>query len=124
MWAAILTHRAIPWPLISLGAIGLPEKRLKILKCIRSTFGSRLDVVDFPAVFRVSVAVIGILHCVAACVASPNRSIVAINRSSLLPYGQFGLLVGVFERVCVCHGFYCGEIYLPNVKSDSRAVAR
>ena len=37
MWIHPLTHRAIPWESVPLGAIGLPEKWLKILERIRAS---------------------------------------------------------------------------------------
>ena len=114
MRTPILAHRAIPRPLISLRTIGLPEKRLEILERIRTALRGWLDMVDLPAVIGSGVAVVGILHRVAANVASPNRFVVSFNRRSSLPYGQLGLLIGCLERVCVRHGVCGGEFILEN----------
>jgi hypothetical protein len=62
--------------------------------------------VDLPAVIGSSVAVIGILHRMAANIASPNRFVVSFNRRSSLPYGSPMLVVEADDWGTVTNTFW------------------
>ena len=110
----LLKHGAIPWVGVAFGAIHVPIQRLQVVPGIRSTLRGRLDVVNLPAVFRIGVAVLGILHHFAASIVPPNLLVVSLNRFACRPDLQLGCFIGAFERVLVCHGVGSGESFLPN----------
>ena len=118
MRTTVLEHGAIPRVSVTLRAVDLPIQRLKIVPRIRSFLRGWLDVVDLPAIFRVGVTMLGILHNLAANIVPPNFLIVVRDWFALRPNFQLGRLIGSFERVCVCHGVCGGDFILENDQGE------
>src|SRR6266496_5221005 len=71
-------------------SIVIPLKRLKVTEIVGTAFRDRLDMVYFPTVFGVSVAIVGKLHWLPAHIVAPHIRVITVDSLPFLPNGTDG----------------------------------
>lgn len=76
---------ATPWISVAFRAVVFPLKRLEIGQIVRTSFCNRFNVVNFPTVLGICVAMVRKFHWFSALVIPPDRPIISFDRTPFFP---------------------------------------